>query len=136
MRWVLRIGAAAAALVACAWFVLGAIEAHEVSVATGIVATPGTPGASALSHAASELSSAGFLNPDRTVDILEGRVAIKRGQITHAQRILRAVTRAEPENLEAWIWLTGASLGDHAAAALGASRIAELDPLDAKTVGR
>jgi hypothetical protein len=131
-----RIGAALLALVACAWFGLAAVESHDVSVATAIVSAPGEPGPGAIARAASALSSASFLNPDRTVDVLKGRLDIESGRVPQARSLLRAVTRAEPRNLDAWIWFTGASINAPAAARIGASRIAELDPLDAKAVGR
>jgi hypothetical protein len=120
----------------CAWFGLGIHESHEVSLATGILSAPQQPSRAELARAAAALSSAGLLNPDREIDVLKGRVAVKRGQVPLARSILRAVTRAEPQNLDAWIWFTGASLGDHADTQLGAGRIAQLDPLDAKAVGR
>lgn len=124
------------ALVAAAWFGLAATESHDLSVATAIVAAPGEPGPAEVSRAASALSSASFLNPDRNVDVLKGRLYIESARVPLARSVLRAVTRDEPSNLDAWIWFTGASIGDRAAARIGAAHIAELDPLDAKAVGR
>jgi hypothetical protein len=124
------------ALVICAWFAVGIRQSHELAVATRIIAATGQPTPHALAVAAGALNAADSLNPDQEVAILRGRIAIKRGQTALAGRLLAAVTRREPLNLEAWIWYTGASLGDHAAAARGAARIAQLDPRDARAVGR
>jgi hypothetical protein len=124
------------ALAVCAWFALGIRESHQIAVATRILDAPGQPSPRALSDAAGELRGASFLSPDQQVDILRGRVAIKRGQTALASRLLAAVTRNEPLNLEGWIWFTGANLADHSAAARGAAQIAQLDPLDAHAVGR
>jgi hypothetical protein len=122
------------AVVACAWFVLSVRQSHEVDQAANVVAAS-NPAAPQLRTAASQLHSASSLNPDRTVDILRARVAIDQRRLPLARRILAAVTRAEPQNLEAWIWFTGANLG-RPAARLGTARIAALDPLDARAVGR
>jgi hypothetical protein len=132
----LRLATAVVALVVCAWFALGIRESHEIASATGVVAGSGQPSAHELAAAEGALSNADLLNPDQEVDILRARVDIKRGDNGAARALLATVTRREPQNLEAWIWFTGASLGDHAAAAIGAARIAQLDPLDAKVVGR
>jgi hypothetical protein len=131
---VLRAAAVAFAVAACVWFAIGVRQAHEVTVATNIVAT--SHAARSLSHASAELNSAAFLNPDQNVYVLRGRIAIARGQFAHARQILRQVTKQEPLNLTAWIWFTGASLGDKQAGALGSGQIAKLDPLDARVVGR
>jgi hypothetical protein len=131
---VLRVAAVAFAVAACVWFAIGARQAHEVTVATNIITSSHTP--ASLARASSALSSAAFLNPDQNVDILRGRVAIARDQVAHAQQILSRVTEQEPLNLTAWIWFTGASLGDKQSGTLGAQQIAKLDPLDARVVGR
>lgn len=129
-----RAAAVAFAVAACVWFAIGVRQAHDVTVATNIVTSSHTP--ASLARASSALSSAAFLNPDQNVDILRGRVAIARGHVARAQQILRRVTEKEPLNLIAWIWFTGASLGNKEAGTLGAKQIAKLDPLDARVVGR
>lgn len=130
----LRPAALAFAVAACVWFAIGVRQAHDVTVATNIVTSSHTP--ANLARASSALSSAAFLNPDQNVDILRGRVAIARGQLARARQILRRVTKKEPLNLIAWIWFTGASLGERHDGTLGAEQIAKLDPLDARVVGR
>ncbi len=124
------------ALATCAWFALGIRQAHEVDAATNIITAGHRPSPPQLAAAAGHLRAGGFLNPDREVDILRGRLAILQGRLAQARRILSEVTRAEPMNLEAWIWYTGASLGVPRLARLGTARIAALDPVDARAVRR
>ncbi|HTX30994.1 MAG TPA: hypothetical protein VMD09_06395 [Solirubrobacteraceae bacterium] len=114
------------AIVTCAWYVVGIRQAHNVTAATSIITAHRT---AELTRARSQLDSAAFLNPDREVQILRGRLALAQGHPVQAQRILTAVTRAEPMNLEAWIWLTGAALGNSPLARAGLSHIYRLDPL-------
>ncbi|HWE07857.1 MAG TPA: hypothetical protein VG325_00805 [Solirubrobacteraceae bacterium] len=130
---VLRPALLLVAVAACAWFALGVRQSHEVDGATSVVSAA-NPTAAQLRAAAAQLRSASFLNPDRTVDILRARVAIKQHRLPQARRILAAATRGEPENLEAWIWFTGTNLG-RPAGMLGRARIIALDPLDARAVG-
>jgi hypothetical protein len=127
---VLRPALLLVAVAACAWFVVGAREAHEVDQATNVVeAGAHTP--AQLRSADSELRSAAFLNPDREVDILRGRVAIDEHRLSQARQILAGVVDAEPENLNGWIWFTGANLG-RPAAREGTAHLARLDPQDAR----
>jgi hypothetical protein len=119
------------ALAGCAWFAIGIRQAQGVARATGTIEAGGAAGPDGLAAAASDLRSAAFLNPDQGVNILRGRLAILRGDGRQAREILAAVTRSEPMNLEAWIWFTGANLGNPREARLGTARLAELDPIDA-----
>ena len=124
------------ALAVCGWFVIGVRQAQDLAAATSVVQTGGAAGPERLAAAAADLHSAAFLDPDQEVNILRGRLAIARGEVLQARRILTGVTHAEPMNLEAWIWFTGASLGSPREARIGTARIAQLDPLDARLVGR
>lgn len=124
------------ALAVCGWFVVGTRQAHDLAAATSIVDAGRGAGPDRLAAAAADLHSAAFLDPDQEVNILRGRLAIARGQVPLARRILTGVTRSEPMNLEAWIWFTGASLGSPREGRIGTARIAQLDPLDARLVGR
>lgn len=132
----LRPGLLIVALLVCAWFAIGIRQAHDVAAATTIVQAGRAAGPHELSVAAGELHSAAFLNPDQEVNIWRGRLAIERGEVHRAQQILGAVTREEPQNLEAWIWFTGASLGNSREARIGTARIAQLDPIDARPARR
>lgn len=122
----------ALAVVACAWFVLGIRQASEISRATSIISRPGRPTAAQLREATSLLGSARLLNPDAEVNILRGRVAIEELAFPRARRILEGVVRDEPLNLEAWIWLGGASLTDRQEAQFAYSHWAQLDPIDTR----
>jgi hypothetical protein len=128
-----RLAAVLGAVIVCAWFVLGARQAHEIDQATNIVTVP-RQSAAKLRAAARDLHAAALLNPDRTVDILRARVAIEQGRPTQARRILTAVTRAEPDNLEAWISYTGANLG-RPNGRRGLAAMIRLDPIDARALG-
>jgi hypothetical protein len=122
----------AVSVLVCAWFVIGGLQAHAIVRATSLVA-PGTAASRVkLAQATRELDPAAFLNPDREIDVLRARIAIAEGNAPRARRILNAVTRAEPLNLEAWIWLGGASLADPPSARIAARHIARLDPIDAR----
>lgn len=102
-----RIAALAAgcvALVACAWFALGAVQAIDTSRATALLS-----GRSISPRRADEvrslLDTAGTLNPDQSVNLLRGQLAYRQGHIGRARGILLSVTQAEPQNLQAWLQL-------------------------------
>ncbi|MFZ0043022.1 MAG: hypothetical protein WAK93_17065 [Solirubrobacteraceae bacterium] len=118
------------AVAACVWFVLGIRQAHEVDYATKVVGEP-HPGAAQLAKARSELGRAAFLNPDRQVDVLRGQVDFNAHQPQAARTVLSDVIRAEPMNLNGWIWYTVMYLG-RPEQRIGAAHIAQLDPIDAK----
>jgi predicted Zn-dependent protease len=106
-----RIAALALALAAAAWFAIGVRQAHDLGHATSIV-SGGRLSASQARRASDLLHSASFLNPDRQVDVLRARVYLGRGNEPEARTLLRRVVAAEPEYLDAWIWLAHASVGD------------------------
>lgn len=116
------------ALVSCAWFVLSARQAHALTAATAIVSQSTPLSTAQARHAASLLDSAGTLNPDRQVDVLRGQLALARGEVPAAQRILLGVVRAEPENLNAWIALLRASKNSPALFQRALTRIDQLLP--------
>jgi hypothetical protein len=113
MAIVLRLGAVVAALVVVGWFALGIRQANGISQATGLVTGASHLTAVQAARARSALDTAATLNPDRTVDILRGQLALDRGRSAEAQRILLAVTREEPQNLTAWIQLAYAAARNH-----------------------
>ena len=125
---VARVVILALALVASAWFVLAVRQAHEIAGATNIVSLPGPPSAARARTAASLLSSAGTLDPDLEVDVLRGRLALVRGELAAARRILKSVVRREPDNLEAWSWLARASAGAPATFRLAVAAVDRLLP--------
>jgi predicted Zn-dependent protease len=111
MSAAVRAGALALALVACAWFALTLRQADEVAAASQILAGPQPLTAARADRAAALLRAAATLNPDRGVAILEGELALEAGHPAQAQRILARVVTAEPQNLQAWIWLARSSYG-------------------------
>jgi predicted Zn-dependent protease len=120
-----------AALVA-AWFVIGARQAHEVAAATPTVVKGSAAGQRQLTRAGSELSSAEFLNPDRAVTVLRARLAIAEGHLGRAQRTLTQVTRSEPLNLNAWLWLYSSYFREPRQQARAFRHLAALDPIDTR----
>jgi uncharacterized membrane-anchored protein len=109
---------AALAVFVCAWFALGIHQAHDVSRATAILGNGAPISSASGQRAASLAASARTLNPDRTPDILAGRAALQTGDSARARTILQSVVRAEPMNIDAWVWLAHASTGDQLADAL------------------
>jgi predicted Zn-dependent protease len=94
--------AAVAAILVCAWFALGAHQAHDTDAATAIVDGSAKLTAAQANRANSLLDGASTLDPDRQIDVLRARVATARGQKEHAEQILRPVVRSEPDNIVAW----------------------------------
>jgi len=123
----LRIVAAALAVVVCAWFGLGIRQAHDLAAATAII-NADTVSSAQAAHASSLLHAAGTLNPDRTVDILRGDLALDVNDLAGARRALLPVVKAEPENLVAWFALAQASTDDPRTAAMAYSALARLRP--------
>jgi predicted Zn-dependent protease len=97
------------AIVACAWFALGARQAHEITAATAIASSGPQLSASQAAHADSLLAAAGILNPDTQVDLLRAQVALERGDRRHALAIIRRVNTLEPDNALGWLWLERAA---------------------------
>ncbi len=138
MALVLRLAAAAGAAVVCAWFVLGARQAHDTAHAQAVIsAADSVPRRQAKPVSPQEaqrlysmLHSAGVLNPDRMVDVLRARLDVLQNDRPAAVRILRNVVRHEPENIVAWVWFAQAtrSLPE---IRLAVANIARLDPLAA-----
>lgn len=95
---------ACVAVLACAWFALGAVQAIDTSRATALL-TGRSIGPRRAAEIRSLLDTAGTLNPDQSVNLLRGRVASARGRIVQARQIFLSVARAEPQNLEAWLQL-------------------------------
>jgi predicted Zn-dependent protease len=104
MSPIARVAVVAVALVAVAWFALGIHQSADLSAASAIASRP-HPTAAAARHADALLDSAATLNPDRTVDITRAQLALARGDDARARAILLGVTRAEPQDLDAWIGL-------------------------------
>jgi predicted Zn-dependent protease len=89
---------------ACAWFVLSGVQAVNTNRAAEVVSGSSISRAHAR-QARRWLATAATLNPDQTVNILRGELAYAEGRDARALDILTSVTRAEPQNLEAWLAL-------------------------------
>lgn len=125
-----RVMAVLAALVVCAWFVLGVRQARDAAAATALVSAGHRLSPSQAARARSLLDSAGTLNPDLTVDLLRGELASDQHHRRLAERIFAAVARREPLNLQAWSHLAfaAAQVGDRATLVRAARRVSLLYP--------
>lgn len=104
-----RVALLIVAVVACAWFVLGARQAHEIASATAIVSGGTQISARQAARADSLLADAGTLNPDTQVDLLRAQVALERGDRGRALAIVRRVNVLEPDNVAGWLSLERAA---------------------------
>lgn len=106
-RWIL----AALALVACAWFAFGIRQAIDTSRATAIANQSNHATAAQVHRVNSLAHDARVLNPDTQPDVLLGQTETEHGDFAAARGVLKQVTRSEPQNVTAWLWLTRASIG-------------------------
>lgn len=124
-----RISLAVLAVCACAWFGLGAVQSHATDQATNIVSGSGKLTAAQADRARSLLDTAATLNPDRSIDLLRARLAVREGRTPEAIAILRRTVAAEPLNLSAWLALAQTALGhDRALLNMTIPHLAALDP--------
>lgn len=127
-RLLLRILGAAAALIVCAWFVLGIRQSHDINAATAIISGTAPPSPAQARRARSLLDSAAQLNPDRSVDLLRSQLVLREGDPARARALALAVARSEPENIQAWLAYGSASAHDRAAFTRALRRLDELAP--------
>jgi predicted Zn-dependent protease len=123
-----RVAVGALAAVAAAWFAIGVRQDRDTTRATAIVAAATPPTAAQARQASDLLQTAAFLNPDRDLDIVRARLELVRGNQREARAILKRVVSEESLNLEAWIWLARASVGDLRDFYTAAYRIQQLVP--------
>ncbi len=102
----------ALALVMAAWFALGIRQAQNTNRASALVSPGARLTASQARKASDLLDAAGFLNPDRQVEVLRAELRADQGDLSGARRILKGVVRTEPQNLAAWLALARSSAGD------------------------
>jgi hypothetical protein len=120
---------AAGATALCAWFVLGAVQAHDENRATALIDRAGTPSPALTSQILHLLEVAGTLNPDRDIALLRSQAQTRAGRDAAAVRTAQGVTRAEPLNIDAWTVLAFAAQPiDPAQARLARARQARLAP--------
>lgn len=126
---VARIVIGLVAIVACAWFVVGIRQAHDTASATSLISSGRLTSDVQYKRALALLRGARALNPDQEVNILRGEATFEHGDPQAAQRILRAVTRSEPRNIEAWLALAKASNGNRQLFFGALTRVRELEPI-------
>lgn len=106
---VARLLVAAIAAVVCAAFVIGIRQVQYSNAVTALLA-PGTRLTPTQQRAAaSDLRSAAFAYPGEDVPILKVQVALNEDHFARALSIARAITAAEPDNIQGWVWFAGAA---------------------------
>jgi predicted Zn-dependent protease len=123
-----RVAVVALAVVAAAWYVVGIRQSQGINRANAIVSSSGHLSAADAGRASRELRSAAFLNPDRQVAVLRAQLRYDQGDLAGARAILKRVVLSEPDNLQAWILLARASVGDLKDFYAAAYRIRQLVP--------
>jgi predicted Zn-dependent protease len=116
------------AIVMVGWFVIGAHQAHDISVATNILSQSGPVTAAEAAKTSSLLSSASTLDPDKEVSILKAALAASQSEPLQARRILETVGREEPLNINAWDLLAQVAGDDAKLEFRALAHVAELDP--------
>lgn len=130
---VIRCALAAIAVVAIAWFVVGARQAHLVDAATTLLGDEAGQHATTSRHTESLLSSAAFLSPGTDVTLLRARLAMEQHDWPRAQRLVDNATAAEPDNLAVWISSLDLAVAHPSSADVTRTlaRVRTLDPMDA-----
>ena len=124
-----RIALAVVALAAAAWLGIQAVGAHASAQLTDIAFAPGKISGPEQQHAASLLDQAERLNPDTRPELFRGVLRLRANDVAGAERIFEAVTKKEPENLEAWALIARTATGyDPELAARARSRLRVLAP--------
>jgi predicted Zn-dependent protease len=100
----MRIVLIVAALLAGAWLVVQTRAARAEEQLTHIAFENGDP-----AKARQYLDADRLLNPDRRPGLFEGVILGRRGDFPGAIAAIEKVTRAEPENIEAWALLASAA---------------------------
>ena len=125
--------AIAVTLAACAWFVLAVVQSTALNRAEAILGTRTAVSAATAAHVESLLNVAGSLNPDRTVALERVDLLLARHQKLAARRIALQVTRAEPQNIIAWVALAHSSNGDPQLFTSAIAHVERLEPRIPKT---
>jgi Tfp pilus assembly protein PilF len=118
----------ALALVACVWFAIGIRQAHDTARAAAIVSERRTATAGEEREVASLVGGARLLNPDKEIDVLLGAIEVEHHDFIRARQVLEAVTRSEPRNIQAWLWLAHSAAHDPALLYVALLHVRELEP--------
>jgi HAMP domain-containing protein len=128
-RLVARVLAAGAALVVCAWFALGIRQSTSLDRAQALIAGQFFASPARATEVEHLLDNAGFLNPDRQVDLDRVQILLERGHAAAARQVARGVVAAEPQNIQAWLALAHAAGPDRAVLDEAIDHIKQLEPL-------
>ena len=121
--------AALGALLVCAWFVLGVVQAASTDAAREELTGEGWPDGARAARVEDRLDRAAPLNPDTTVEKLRAQLAGRQGDRALSQRLLEAVVREHPDDIDAWARLLVATTGrDEAATARARAAMRRLSP--------
>jgi thioredoxin-like negative regulator of GroEL len=115
-------------LLACVWFSIAIRQAHDTARASAIVSDGAPTGARQEREVSSLVDAARLLNPDKEIDVLLGEAEIEHGDYLRARHVLEAVTRSEPENIEAWLWLAHSATNDRSLLFIALLHVRQLDP--------
>lgn len=120
-------------LAACAWFVLGVVQARDFNRAADIIEGAHSLDSTQANHVRSLLDTAATLDPNRSVTMLRAQAASLSGQPHQAIRLAEQVTTAEPRNLNAWLLLSQVAL--HVNRQLLGHAVLRLKQLDPRLTG-
>ncbi len=117
------------AVIICAWFALGAVQARDQNHATDLIDSFATPTPALTARILSMLDTAHTLNPDRNVDLLRAQALTRSGYPSAGLRVAQRVVVAEPLNINAWTVLGFAARPAHPAQfRLAERKLRELAP--------
>lgn len=130
MATTIRYGAAVLALALSVWFGLAWYQSQQTGKAQTLIGGGTRLSGRQAGQARAALNAAGTLNPDLTVTVLRGQLAIDQHDYRSAVRILSSVTSREPLNLTAWAELGVAAVkaGDSHLLVVAGRHIAVLIP--------
>lgn len=106
-----RATAALLAVVIAAWFAVGIRQARDTASADATISAARSIGTHDAARVTARLKAASWLNPNRHLDVLRGRIALLEDHRSQAEAILLGVARSEPMNVEAWVYLAQAAIG-------------------------
>ena len=129
-----RAGLVVLAVLAAAWFVIGARQAHELDGASNLIDHQAGNSTQASDRTLALLRAADFLHPGDQTDLLRARLALERREYPRAKRLIEQATRSQPDDLNAWITALDLAVIDRGAvdSATITAHIRALDPVDAR----
>ncbi|MEA2364752.1 MAG: hypothetical protein QOI32_264 [Thermoleophilaceae bacterium] len=134
---VARVALGVLALVVLAWLAVGLRNARSEAEAVRLIGTSvRTVPLEQLDRAGDDYRSADRLNASSDPDLHLAALENFTGHPRRAIRLLREVTRREPENFDAWFLMAGvAAKRDPSLAARAEARARELNPLQYRRRG-